>query len=148
MRIILLKDIPHIGKKFEVKSVADGFALNSLLPSGSAVAATEGAVKRLEMEKSADEAEHKIQEDLLLKNFKSLENMVLELNVPTNEKGHLFSGIHAREILTALKTEKHLDFPEHTIQLVKPIKELGEHMIPIATHGKRGAFKLIVKSAK
>jgi len=52
MKVILNKDIPKVGKKYEVKNVADGHALNFLIPHGLAVAATAGALKKLEIIKS------------------------------------------------------------------------------------------------
>ena len=43
MKIIILKDIKDIGKKFDVKNVSDGYARNFLFPQGLAKIATEEA---------------------------------------------------------------------------------------------------------
>jgi len=48
MRVILLQDIENLGKKYDVKEVADGYARNFLIPKGLAKPATEEALKWLE----------------------------------------------------------------------------------------------------
>jgi len=54
MKVILLKDVPKIGKRWEVKTVATGYARNYLLPRGLAKIATTPALKDLEIKKAAD----------------------------------------------------------------------------------------------
>ena len=54
VRVLLLKDIKRLGRAGEIKSVADGYARNYLIPRGLAVAATEGAVRRTEVQKAIE----------------------------------------------------------------------------------------------
>ncbi|MBR3227735.1 MAG: 50S ribosomal protein L9 [Erysipelotrichaceae bacterium] len=51
MKVILLSDVKKVGKKGEVKEVADGYAKNFLLARKLAVQASESASKVLEKEK-------------------------------------------------------------------------------------------------
>ena len=48
MKIILLDDIPKLGRRGEVRDVADGFARNFLLPKKLALSATAGNLKNLD----------------------------------------------------------------------------------------------------
>ena len=48
MKVILLSDVKKVGKKGEVKNVADGYARNFLIKNGLAVAESEGAKKVLD----------------------------------------------------------------------------------------------------
>ena len=55
MRVILLSDVPKVGKKGEIKDVADGYARNFLIARGLAVMESSGSKKILEKQKE-DEA--------------------------------------------------------------------------------------------
>jgi large subunit ribosomal protein L9 len=103
MKVILLKDVRKVGKKFETKDVADGYALNFLIPRKLAEASTPSSMKKVENLKSRDAAEKKVQEDLLKKNLASFNGVTIEMKENANEKGNLFKGIHKEEIIEALK---------------------------------------------
>lgn len=144
MKIVLLKDVKGVGKKHDVKAVADGFALNSLIPQGLAEVATAKALARVEMIKKDEEAQKKIKEDLIAKNLKSIHDAVVTVSVDANEKGHLFAGLHAAEIAPLVKEQTRIDVLPEFIVLDKPIKEVGEHKIDIKVQGKSATFTLKV----
>lgn len=147
MKVILLQDIKKVGRKYEVKNVADGHALNFLIPNKQAEIATPQAMKKLDSMKTKAEAEKKVQEDLLMKNLKSLSGVLVEVKAPANDKGSLFKGVHKEEIVNALKEQGHLDLlPEH-INLEKPIKEVGEHEIEAKVLSKTVTFKINIVAA-
>ena len=51
MQVILLQDIEKLGKKFDIKEVANGYALNFLIPKGMAKKATKETLKWLKVQK-------------------------------------------------------------------------------------------------
>src|SRR3989344_1250946 len=51
MKVILVKDVENLGKKYDVKEVKNGYARNFLLPQKLAKAATKKALKWLEDQK-------------------------------------------------------------------------------------------------
>lgn len=146
MKIVLIRDVKGVGKKHDIKTVADGFALNSLIPHGMAEVATSAVLARVEKIKKQNEADGKIREDLLSKNLKSLHDVVIEVTLPANEKGHLFAGIHTAEIAPLVKEQTRIDVLPEFIKLDKPIKEVGEHKIDISVQGKSATFILKVKA--
>jgi len=147
MKIILLKDVAKLGKKYEIKSVSDGHALNLLIPQGLAIIATPDATKRIEVIKGRMEGESKVQEELLAQNIKSIEKVRLEITGKANEKGHLFAGLHQTDIARELASQAKIQVDPSFIQLTHPIKEVGEHVIEIKAGGKSAKLKLLVKKA-
>ena len=145
MKVIFLHDVPRVGKKYDVKEISDGYAVNFLLPRKLAVTATPKAIAELETMKKEITIEREVQENLLSKNLEEIKDKVVTIKGKTNEKGHLFSAIHKKEIIQAMKDQHHAEISEEFIVLEKPIKEIGEHEIQISIKGKKTSFKLIVE---
>jgi len=147
MKVILLQDVAKIGRKFETKEVAPGYALNFLIKRGLAENASPVATKRAMANKARLEAEQKIQDELLAKNLDGLDKLTIHIKANANEQGHLFAGIHNEQIAKALAKESRLNIPASAIVLPKQIKSTGEFKIPVAVAGKETNFKLIVSAA-
>ncbi len=147
MKVIFLQDVPRVGKRHDVKEVNDGYALNFLFPKKMAEKATPDAIARLEQRKKEIEIEREVRDDLLKKNLEEIKNTAVTLRAKADEKGHLFSGIHKKEICKALENDHKAMVGEEFIMLDKPIKEIGEYEIPVEVKGKRSFFKLIVEKA-
>jgi large subunit ribosomal protein L9 len=147
MKVILLKDVRKVGKKFEVKEVASGFALNMLIPQKLAEAATPSSLARLNNIKAREDGEKKIREDLLMKNLKQLDGKTINLTESANEKGSLFKGVHTEELVKALKDQTHLEIAPEYIVLEKPLKEVGEHDVEVKVQDKSATFKVTITAA-
>lgn len=146
MKVVLLKDVPKVGKRYEVKNVSDGYALNSLIPKGLAEVATSGTMKKMEKIITELEAERKIQADLLAKNFKSIDGVKIVIQGKASDKGHLFAGIHKEEVVKSLKEQAHVDVLPDFIDMPHHIKEVGEHKITILAGDKKAQFIVEVQS--
>lgn len=142
MKVILLQDVPNLGRKHEVKNVSNGYARNFLIPRKLAKLATTQSIQAAEKEKKRLEQEKHIQKDILNKNIESLNGLRITVKEKANEKGHLFAGIHREEISRILKEQNHIDIPPELIELEKPIKEIGEYKIKVRDR----EFNLVVSS--
>ena len=130
MRVILLKDVAKIGKKFEVKEVKDGYARNFLIPQQLAKLATKEALMWLETQK---EAEEKVAEDDLKKSqgvASSIDDREVIIEVKVGDQDQLFEAINAQKIVDKLK-EMGFEVKKNQIELPEPIKELGEYPVKI-----------------
>ena len=145
MRVIFLKDIPRVGKRYDIKEVPDGYAMNFLLPRRLAQIATAKAVAELEIKKREIVIERETQTNLLLKNLEEIRGKVVKMKGKASEKGSLFSAIHKKEIIEAMSKQHHVEITEEFIALEKPIKEIGEFEIPIEVKDKKSSFKLVVE---
>lgn len=148
MKIILLQDIKGVGKRFDVKNVADGYALNKLIPGGAAREATAGALKQVQQERSRAETERKVQEDLLIKNLSDLEGKTVHISAKASDKGHLFAAIHEGDIARRLKEELHVDAQPDNIELAEHLKTVGEHEAKVKVGEKKASFKIIIEAGK
>ena len=146
MKIILLKDVKGLGKKYDIKEAKDGYVLNMLIPQGLAVHATDKSIKEVEIRKRNDLEHRKIQEDLLIMNLKELNVAKIEIKEKSNEKGHFFAGIHKEQIISEIKKQIRIDILPEFIILEKPIKEIGEHEITVKVADKTINFKLVAKA--
>jgi large subunit ribosomal protein L9 len=147
MKVILLRDVPKIGKKHQIINVTAGYAGNFLFPKNLAEIATEKAIIRVEKLIADEMAKKQVREDLLVKNLKSVEGVKIEITAKASEKGHLFASIHKDELIPALKEQTRLDIDSDHIVMDKPIKETGEHKVTIKVQDKTATFVVDVKAA-
>lgn len=146
MKVIFLKEVPRVGRKYEIKNVADGYALNMLIPRGLAKMATPQIVAQIEKEKANDLTQKTIQEELLLKNLEIIKNLRLEIKGKANEKGHLFAGVTKEMIFEKLVKETKINLDLSFIKLDKPLKEVGEHKVTFEAMGKKADFTVNIAS--
>ena len=145
MQVIFLKDVPRVGRKYDIKEVNDGYAMNFLLPKKMVEMATAKSVAELELRKKTIEIEREVQTDLLMKNLEEIKGKTLIMKVKADEKGHLFKGIHDKEIAEEMHKQYHAKISPEFIVLPKPIKKVGGVEIPISIAGKKSSFKLVIE---
>lgn len=146
MKVILKQDIKGVGRKYEIKNVADGYANNFLIPKKLAEYANSEAVKKAEILKATSDAEKEIKEKLTEKQIEMLKEVSVTLQKKTNEKGHLFEKIHPEEISDALKEQAKIEINPEFLVIKDPIKEVGEHIVVAQVGKNRGEFKLVVEA--
>lgn len=134
MQVLLVQDVPGIGKAGQTKNVADGHARNYLLPRGLAVIATDGAVKQVEALKlaSAKREAETLQEAQLLAN--TLNAILLTFKVKAGANDRLFGAVTAADIAERLVKDHKINIDKRKIELEHPIKDLGQRGVPIKLH--------------
>jgi len=148
MKVILLSDVKNVGKKHDITEVKAGFARNFLFVRGLGEAVTKGSAKRVAELSKKREAEKARQEELREKAFAGLKNAVVTFKRSANEEGHLYAGVSKEEIALELGKAVGASFTSEHITLPKPIKEVGEFVVPVVLNGKEAEFKIVVEAEK
>jgi large subunit ribosomal protein L9 len=148
VKVILREDIPRLGDAGEVVAVRPGFARNFLLPQGKAILATESSMKALDHHQRVI-AEKVTREKKTLEGEKSrIEALSLEIAVQVGEEGKLFGSVTAAQIAELLAAQG-VAVDRRKIELGEPIKEVGEHRVPLRLHREVVAqLRLNVKAAE
>lgn len=146
MKIILLKDVPKIGKKFDVKDIADGYAQNFIIPRGLGVKATPAELAKIDKMKEARAVDNKIQEDLLRKNIEALESKHIVITAKANDKGHLFAGIGKEDLVAEIQKQTRIEVDADLIDLPKPLREVGNFLVDVVSSVKKGHIKVEIKA--
>lgn len=149
MKVILLRDVEKLGKKGDVKEVADGYARNFLLPKKLVKIATKKALEALEKEKElmakkAEEELKKIQEIV-----SKIDGEEIEIPAKVKpENKELYAKISAQKIAQALQ-KKGVKVKKEQIKLESPIKELGEYKATVSfDHGLEAQINILVTEEK
>ena len=129
MRVILLTDVPKLGKKGEIKNVADGYGRNYLIARGLAVMESDASKKILA--KQQDEAAkldaQKRKEAEALK--EELKDKTLTFKVKAKE-GKVSGSISTKQIEEELK-DQGIIIDKRKIKDFEPLKELGTFDVKI-----------------
>lgn len=130
MKVILLKDIPKLGKPGEIRSVSDGYARNFLFPRGLAEAATRASLEA----QSREVATRTVQDERERQRFEALaeklKSTVLDFELKVGGRGQAFGSVSAQDI--AERLAKHgLTVERQWIELAQGIKAAGEHAVDI-----------------
>ena len=131
---MLIKDVESVGQAGDVKEVADGFGRNYLIPRRLAIVAGKGAeaeARRLREAVVKREAKDRDQAQELAELIDN-KTVVVRLKVGAEDK--VFGAITNEDIATALRLQHQVDVDRRKIDLKDPLKQLGEHQVPLRLH--------------
>ena len=133
MKVILTKDVDKLGKSGDMKSVADGFATNFLIPRKLAVPAAGGAYRAWQHDIASRE-EKRVRErgDAEIAATR-ISSTTLTMGVKVGEGGKLYGSINNQDIAEALG-RRGITVDRHKIDLEQPIKSLGTYKVAIKVY--------------
>lgn len=134
MQVILLKDVPKVGKKGELCQVSDGYGRNFLIARGFAVTASEGRLKAIDREKAQRQASADREKAAAQELAAKLEEVPIVVKANSGEGGRLFGAITSSLIAESLKAQRGETIDKRVIKMDTPIKALGEHKVVLKIH--------------
>jgi large subunit ribosomal protein L9 len=128
IKVVLSENVSGLGKKGDIKDVADGYARNFLFPRKMAMLATDETIRAaLDSQKAVSEEISQKKEEL-----KKTASMIKSLTITLHRKekdGKLFGSINPKEIAAELRKMADLEVPEKSIIIETPIKKTGRYEI-------------------
>ncbi len=132
MKVVLIKEVNKLGKVWEIKDVAKGYARNFLFPRNLAVLATEKMVTEAQRRAKIAAARAEKEVAKIRKAAEELKKLTIKITAKSTKTGILFASITksklAKEIekLTGLKK-----FDPKKVLLEKPIKKVGDYKVKV-----------------
>jgi len=129
MEVILLQDVEALGHEGDIVRVADGHARNYLIPRRLATEATRAARGQLERRRGsiARREEQKAAKAQVLAD--ELHKNPLLIEAKGGEGGRLHGTITAQQISRALAEQTGIEVDRRRIELVEPIREVGNYLV-------------------
>ena len=144
MKVVLLQDVRKIGRIHEIKEVADGYAINFLLPKNLAKKATKETVEWALGQQKINEDKAKASLEKIAKISSQTDGLELEILAKIGDKGQLFEKINSAKIALRLQ-EMGYDIKKNQVVLEGDIKEIGEYEAKIIfEHNLESQIKIIV----
>jgi large subunit ribosomal protein L9 len=130
VKVILTKDVAKLGKSGEMKSVADGFATNFLIPEKLAVPAAGGAYRAWQHDIASREDKRQRERSEAEVTANRIGSTTLTLGVKVGDAGKLYGSIGAKEIAEALG-RRGIVVDRHKVELEEPLKSLGTYKVAV-----------------
>ncbi len=133
MRVILLNDQRHLGRRGEVVDVKPGHGRNYLLPQGLALEASPANIKLFEHQRTKIDARHAKEREAAQEIANRMADLRLEIPKRVGETDTLYGSVTAGDIADLLE-KKGFTVDRRRIDLEGGIKALGDHPVRVELH--------------
>jgi len=130
-KVVLLDNVAKLGKKYDVKEVASGYARNFLLPNQKAVLATKSVIDNIDSLRSKAETERGEAWTQFLKEADKLKGVIIELTAKANEEGHLYGAVHPEDVAEKITADFGLVIDPEWLQMPTSVKATGDYDMAI-----------------
>ncbi len=134
MKVVLLKNIEHLGKAGDIADVAPGYGRNYLIPNGYAEILTKKGKKRVEIHKQivAKQAERELEAAKLL--AERIEGQSFEVRAKVGARGRLYGSITNQAVADAMSRSTGNKIDKRNISIAEPVRMLGGYNASIRLH--------------
>jgi large subunit ribosomal protein L9 len=133
MNVILRSDIPGVGRRGDIVTVADGHARNYLLPRGLALVASDGAVNQANSMRRARDLREASDREAARTVAEALTAKVITVKAKAGNEGRLFGSVTTADLASALSAQTGVALDRKTI-ISQPIRTTGSHSALVRLH--------------
>lgn len=133
MNVILRSDIPGVGRRGDIVSVADGHARNYLLPRGLALVATDGAIDQANSMRRARDLREASDREAARTVAEALTAKVITVKAKAGNEGRLFGSVTTADLASALAAQAGVSLDRKKI-ISQPIRTTGSHTAVVRLH--------------
>lgn len=134
MKVILVQDVPNLGRKGAAVEVAEGYARNYLVPRGLATIATPGALKSLQVEQQRRAAQAQRAAERARADAAQLAGRTVTVHAKAGDAGRLFGAVTSKDVAEAILRQIGVAVDKRRIELPEPIKQLGSFAVEVRLH--------------
>lgn len=144
MKVILTQELKGRGGEGDVIDVAQGFAVNYLIPNRMAIKATKGELKQLEQRRH-NIAKRELARTTDANTLKAaLDGKSIKVLAKVGEEGQLFGSITSAKVAEAIAEQIGCTIDRKQVELGKAIKVAGEHEVTISIYREIKAVITVV----
>lgn len=130
MKVILQKDVTHLGTIGDLVKVKDGYGRNYLLPRGLAVLANESNTRQLNHQRRLAQTLAAKQQTVAEAYAKTINSTPVAFKLEAGEDEKLFGSVTSRDIAEALSA-KGIEIDRRKMTMDGALKEIGSFEIPV-----------------
>ncbi len=145
MKVILLKDTAKLGKRGDVKEVADGFAINVLIRKGDALMATPAELSKWKAKEASKIHKKELATNTFVQLVDKLDREPVVINgKKADAKGQLFAQVKDTDIADAIFASTSFSVDPKQIIIVSTIKSLGKHSVELKQGNQKAKISVEV----
>lgn len=145
MKVILLKDIAKLGKRGEVKDVADSYAVNVLIRKRDALQATSAELAKWKTKEDAKKHKKEVESNAFVALTDKLRNQDLVIaNKKYDNKGQLFAQVKEVDIVDTIFNVTKISIDPKQVILDSHIKTKGHHTFTLKQGDRQAKFSIVV----
>ena len=133
MEVILLENVPSLGKAGDIVQVAVGYGRNFLIPQKLALEATPQNIRIWEQQREVFRHKKSKELERAREEAQRIESISFTIRRTAGESEKLFGSVTSLDLQKALQ-EQGIVVDRKKILLPHPLKKLGSYSIPIKLH--------------
>ena len=130
MKVLLLEDVRGIGRRGEIKEVAEGYGRNFLIARKLAAPATDGSISALKSNQAQRAAHDSARRAKIEEASKGIHGRTLEFFLRTDKGGKTFGSVKPEEIIRAVADE--VGMAPDAVTPSDPLKTAGDHALVVS----------------